>query len=111
MSYEISLESIEAEIQSLDEQIEIEKKFHKVINSRDFTDVFHETIFGSEMIELSSKLCDSVSDETEEQIIEQLRLLKKVKGFLESRAVQLEVLTNRLSESKDLRQNILKQQN
>ena len=109
MSYEISLESIEAEIQSLDEQIEIEKKFHKVINSRDFKDVFHETIFGSEMIELSNKLCGAVSEEAEEQIIEQLRLLRKVKGFLESRAVQLEVLTNRLTESKELRQNILKQ--
>ena len=109
MSYEISLESIEAEIQNLDEQIEIEKKFHKVINSRDFKDVFHETIFGSEMIELSNKLCDAVSEEAEEQIIEQLRLLRKVKGFLESRAVQLEVLTNRLTESKELRQNILKQ--
>ena len=109
MSYEISLESIEAEIQSLDEQIEIEKKFHKVINSRDFKDVFHETIFGSEMIELSNKLCDTVSEEAEEQIIEQLRLLRKVKGFLESRAVQLEVLTNRLTESRELRQNILKQ--
>ena len=109
MSYEISLESIEAEIQSLDEQIEIEKKFHKVINSRDFKDVFHETIFGSEMTELSNKLCDAVGDEAEEQIIEQLRLLKKVKGFVESRAVQLEVLTNRLTESKELRQNILKQ--
>lgn len=109
MSYEIGLESIEAEIQNLDEQIEIEKKFHKVINSRDFKDVFHETIFGSEMIELSNKLCDTVSDEAEEQIIEQLRLLRKVKGFLESRAVQLEVLTNRLTESKELRQNILKQ--
>jgi len=109
MSYEIGLESIEAEIQNLDEQIEIEKKFHKVINSRDFTEVFHETIFGSEMIELSNKLCDTVSEEAEEQIIEQLRLLKKVKGFLESRAVQLEVLTNRLTESKELRQNILKQ--
>lgn len=109
MSYGIGLESIEAEIQNLDEQIEIEKKFHKVINSRDFTDVFHETIFGSEMIELSNKLCDAVSEEAEEQIIEQLRLLKKVKGFLESRAVQLEVLTNRLTESKELRQNILKQ--
>lgn len=109
MSYEISLESIEAEIQSLDEQIEIEKKFHKVINSRDFKDVFHETIFGSEMIELSNKLCDAVGDEAEEQIIEQLRLLRKVKGFLEARAVQLEVLTNRLTESKELRQNILKQ--
>ena len=109
MSYEISLESIEAEIQNLDEQNETEKKFHKVINSRDFTEVFHETIFGSEMIELSNKLCDTVSEETEEQIIEQLRLLRKVKGFLESRAVQLEVLTNRLTESKELRQNILKQ--
>ena len=109
MSYEISLESIEAEVQNLDEQIEIEKKFHKVINSRDFTEVFHETIFGSEMIELSNKLCDTVSEEAEEQIIEQLRLLRKVKGFLESRAVQLEVLTNRLTESKELRQNILKQ--
>ena len=109
MSCEISLESIEAEIQSLDEQIEIEKKFHKVINSRDFKDVFHETIFGSEMIELSNKLCDTVSEEAEEQIIEQLRLLRKVKGFLESRAVQLEVLTNRLTGSKELRQNILKQ--
>ena len=109
MSYETTIEYIETEIQSLDEQIEIEKKFHKVINSRDFTDVFHETIFGSEMIELSNKLCDAVSEEAEEQIIEQLRLLKKVKGFLESRAVQLEVLTNRLTESKELRQNILKQ--
>lgn len=109
MSYETTIEYIETEIQSLDEQIEIEKKFHKVINSRDFTDVFHETIFGSEMIELSNKLCDAVSEEAEEQIIEQLRLLRKVKGFLESRAVQLEVLTNRLTESKELRQNILKQ--
>ena len=109
MSYETTIEYIETEIQSLDEQIEIEKKFHKVINSRDFTEVFHETIFGSEMIELSNKLCDAVSEEAEEQIIEQLRLLRKVKGFLESRAVQLEVLTNRLTESKELRQNILKQ--
>ena len=109
MSYETTIEYIETEIQSLDEQIEIEKKFHKVINSRDFTDVFNETIFGSEMIELSNKLCDAVSEEAEEQIIEQLRLLRKVKGFLESRAVQLEVLTNRLTESKELRQNILKQ--
>jgi hypothetical protein len=109
MSYETTLESIEAEIQSLDDKIEIEKKFHKIINSKDFIEIFNETIFGSEMIELSEKLCSAINEESEDEIIEQLRLIKKVKYFIKSRAVQLEVLKSRLEESNELRQNILKQ--
>ena len=57
-SYELSLEDIESEISKIDSEIEFEKRYHKLINSKDFKEIFIDSIFGTELKELSDDMLE-----------------------------------------------------
>ena len=108
-SYELSLEDIESEISKIDSEIEFEKRYHKLINSNDFKEIFIDSIFGTELKELSDELCNTYNEDVESEIIKQIKAIKDFKYFVEKRSANLDVLNSRLDEAKEFRKNILKQ--
>ncbi len=108
-SYELSLEDIESEISKIDSEIEFEKRYHKLINSKDFKEIFIDSIFGAELKELSDELCNTYNEDVESEIIKQIKAIKDFKYFVEKRSAHLDVLNSRLDEAKEFRKNILKQ--
>lgn len=106
----ITLEEIESEIELIENQIEFEKKFNKLIKGEDFRYIFDETIFGTEMNRIASDLCGNITEDFEEVVIDELKQLRSFRDYISKRKVQLDVLNNRLSQANEIRKNILQNQ-
>ena len=109
MKYTLTSEEIDSEILKLEEDIEFENKFHKIIKSKDYEYVFNENIFGKELKDLSDELCNTYNEDFEVEIIKQIKAIKDFKYFIEKRSDVINILKNRLSEAREYRVNILKQ--
>ena len=110
-SYDISLEEIENLIVELESQIEFEKKFNKLVSSESFSEVFHDVIFGTELLALTVRLADDKSDEAELETIEEIKRTKLVRKYLEDRKDKIMILKDRLGSAKEMRTDILKNNN
>ena len=110
-SYGLTLEEINETIAYLESQIDFENKFNKVVSSESFVEVFNNVIFGTELLALTVRVADDKADEAELETIEEIKRVKFVKKYLEDRKDKIMILKDRLSSAKEMRTDILKNNN
>ena len=110
-SYGITLEEIDVLIVDLEKQIDFEIKVNKLMSSELFIEVFDTTIFGTELLALTVKLASENIENVENEIIEEIRKTKSVKKYFIDRKDKLLILKDRLTSAKEMRTNILKNNN
>ena len=109
-SYDITLEEINETIIDLESQIDFENKFNKLVSSELFNEVFTNVIFGTELLALTVRLVDNVSDEIETETLLEIRKVKSFVKYISDRKDKILILKDRLESAKEIRTNILKKQ-
>ena len=94
---------IQNDIDRDERKLVIARKFNELYSNDLFREVILETLLGSEMEELVSKLLRfGITDDEEQAILFELKSLKFLKNLLDRKSNDVEKLTASLSESKEL---------
>lgn len=105
---ELTIEEIENTIEVIEDQIEFEKKYNKLVSSESFVEIFDKTIFGSELKKVSEELCFEIDKDREDYLLNEMRNIKLIKKYINDRKVHFDFLNDRLSEANRMRNEILK---
>ena len=109
-SYGITIEETDSLILELESSIDFENKFNKLVSSELFNEVFTNVIFGTELLALTVRLVDNVSDEIETETLLEIRKVKSLVKYIADRKDKILILKDRLESAKEIRTNILKKQ-
>ena len=107
-SYGITIEEVDSLILELESSIDFENKFNKLVSSELFNEVFTNVIFGTELLALTVRLVDNVSDEIETETLLEIRKVKSLVKYIADRKDKILILKDRLESAKEMRTNILK---